>query len=104
MSDEPREADEAREGAVIPLSAGDLDETENIRDKAGDWDETEQAPLGGTHDIAEAMEACVRARGFAQTIRNLAAADRIEAAANVAGVLQQLDKAITCLGMLGGNP
>ena len=73
-------------------------------DETQDLDESESATLGAAQDVADAMAACVRARRFAQTIRTLVNADRVDAAANIAGVLQQLDKAITCLGMLGGDP
>ena len=41
------------------------------------------------------MAACVRARNFAETVRNLVNAAQPGAAANIAGVLQQLDEAIT---------
>ena len=77
-------------------------ETENL-DKTEDLDKTGSATLGTAQDIADAMAACVRARQFAETIRHLVDAARLDAAANIAGVLQQLDQAITHLGMAGGD-
>jgi hypothetical protein len=76
----------------------------DITTETEDLDETGSATLGTADDIADAMAACVRARNFAETIRNLVNAAQLGAAANIAGVLQQLDEAITHLGMLGGDP